>query len=127
RGARAADGRHAGALPGRRRTPRRGAAAPVRGRGAQPGQPAPDPGGAVPAPLPDRCGRDQRRPAGPRGGGAAMTEFTGTWQLFRLAVRRDRVVGTVWVLGLFVFALSQAASIVSLYPTQADLDRLARG
>jgi ABC-2 type transport system permease protein len=52
--------------------------------------------------------------------------FAGTWQLFRLAVRRDRVVGTVWVLGLFVFALSQAASIVSLYPTQADLDRLAR-
>jgi ABC-2 type transport system permease protein len=30
------------------------------------------------------------------------------------------------VLGLFVFAVSQAASIVSLYPTQADLDRLAR-
>jgi len=55
-----------------------------------------------------------------------MTEFAGTWQLFRLAARRDRVVGTVWVLGLFVFALSQAASIVSLYPTQADLDRLAR-
>ncbi|HEY6710257.1 MAG TPA: ABC transporter permease [Actinomycetota bacterium] len=52
--------------------------------------------------------------------------FTGTGQLFRLALRRDRIVGTVWVLGLFVFALSQAASIVSLYPTQADLDRLAR-
>jgi ABC-2 type transport system permease protein len=52
--------------------------------------------------------------------------FTGTGQLLRLAVRRDRVVGTVWVLGLFVFAVSQAASIVSLYPTQADLDRLAR-
>jgi ABC-2 type transport system permease protein len=55
-----------------------------------------------------------------------MNGFTGTGQLFRLALRRDRVVGTVWVLGLFVFALSQAASIVSLYPTQADLDRLAR-
>jgi ABC-2 type transport system permease protein len=55
-----------------------------------------------------------------------MNQFTGTGQLFRLALRRDRVVGTVWVLGLFVFALSQAASIVSLYPTQADLDRLAR-
>ncbi|HKQ01175.1 MAG TPA: ABC transporter permease, partial [Actinomycetes bacterium] len=55
-----------------------------------------------------------------------MNQFTGTGQLFRLAMRRDRVVGTVWVLGLFVFALSQAASIVSLYPTQADLDRLAR-
>jgi len=52
--------------------------------------------------------------------------FTGTGQLFRLALRRDRVVGTAWVLGLFLFAYSQAASIVSLYPTQADLDRLAR-
>jgi ABC-2 type transport system permease protein len=55
-----------------------------------------------------------------------MSGFTGTGQLFRLALRRDRVVGTAWVLGLFVFAYSQAASIVSLYPTQADLDRLAR-
>src|SRR5918994_434160 len=47
-------------------------------------------------------------------------------QVLRQAIRRDRVVATVWVLGLFVFAFSQAASIVSLYPTQADLDRLAR-
>jgi ABC-2 type transport system permease protein len=52
--------------------------------------------------------------------------LTGTGRLLRLALRRDRVVATVWVLGLFVFAVSQAASIVSLYPTQADLDRLAR-
>ena len=36
------------------------------------------------------------------------------------------IVGGAWVLGLLVFAYSQAASIVSLYPTQADLDRLAR-
>jgi ABC-2 type transport system permease protein len=55
-----------------------------------------------------------------------MRGFTGTGRLFRLAVRRDRVVGTAWVLGLLAFAYSQAASIVSLYPTQADLDRLAR-
>jgi ABC-2 type transport system permease protein len=55
-----------------------------------------------------------------------MRGFTGTGRLFRLALRRDRIVATVWVLGLFVFALSQAASIISLYPTQADLDRLAR-
>jgi ABC-2 type transport system permease protein len=52
--------------------------------------------------------------------------FTGTGRLFRLAVRRDRVVGTAWVLGLLTFTYSQAASIVSLYPTQVDLDRLAR-
>jgi polyether ionophore transport system permease protein len=66
----------------------------------------------------------QRAPVGTRvarGGG-----FAGTGQLLRLALRRDRVVGTVWVLGLFVFAFSQGASIISLYPTQADLDRLAR-
>jgi ABC-2 type transport system permease protein len=55
-----------------------------------------------------------------------MSGFTGTGRLFRLAVRRDRIVGSAWVLGLFAFAYSQAASIVSLYPTQADLDRLAR-
>jgi ABC-2 type transport system permease protein len=63
-------------------------------------------------------------PAGPRG--APGGGFTGTGRLFRLAMRRDRVVGTAWVLGLLAFAYSQAASIVSLYPTQADLDRLAR-
>ncbi|HET9556314.1 MAG TPA: ABC transporter permease, partial [Actinomycetota bacterium] len=66
----------------------------------------------------------QRAPVGT--GMAPGSGFTGTWQLLRLAARRDRVVGSVWVLGLFAFAASQAASIVSLYPTQADLDRLAR-
>jgi ABC-2 type transport system permease protein len=55
-----------------------------------------------------------------------VSGFTGTGQLLRLALRRDRVVGSVWVLGLFGFFASQAASIISLYPTQADLDRLAR-
>jgi ABC-2 type transport system permease protein len=65
-------------------------------------------------------------PTAPARTRVAAGGFTGTGRLLRLAVRRDRVVGTVWVLGLFVFALSQAASIVSLYPTQADLDRLAR-
>ena len=57
---------------------------------------------------------------------APGSRLTGTGQLLRLAMRRDRVVATVWVLGLFVFVFTQAASIVSLYPTQADLDRLAR-
>ncbi len=66
----------------------------------------------------------QRAPVGTRV--APGRGFTGTGQLFRLALRRDRVVVTVWILGLFLFAFSQAASMVSLYPTQADLDRLAR-
>jgi ABC-2 type transport system permease protein len=55
-----------------------------------------------------------------------MSGFTGTGQLFRLALRRDRIVASVWILGLFLYAFSQAASIISLYPTQADLDQLAR-
>jgi ABC-2 type transport system permease protein len=55
-----------------------------------------------------------------------MSGFTGTGQLVRLALRRDRIVAGVWILGLFLYAFSQAASIISLYPTQADLDRLAR-
>jgi ABC-2 type transport system permease protein len=55
-----------------------------------------------------------------------MSNFVGTGQLFRLALRRDRIVASAWILGLFVYAYSQAASILSLYPTQADLDRLAR-
>ena len=55
-----------------------------------------------------------------------MSGFTGTGQLFRLALRRDRIVATAWILGLFLYAYSQAASIIALYPTQADLDKLAR-
>jgi ABC-2 type transport system permease protein len=55
-----------------------------------------------------------------------MSNFVGTGQLFRLALRRDRIVASAWILGLFLYAYSQAASILSLYPTQADLDRLAR-
>jgi ABC-2 type transport system permease protein len=54
-----------------------------------------------------------------------MNGFAGTGKLLRLALRRDRIVATVWILGLFLYAYSQAASIISLYPTQADLDRLA--
>jgi ABC-2 type transport system permease protein len=55
-----------------------------------------------------------------------MSNLVGTGQLFRLALRRDRIVASAWILGLFLYAYSQAASILSLYPTQADLDRLAR-
>jgi ABC-2 type transport system permease protein len=55
-----------------------------------------------------------------------MKNLAGTGQLFRLALRRDRIVASAWILGLFLYAYSQAASIIGLYPTQADLDRLAR-
>ena len=53
-----------------------------------------------------------------------MKELTGTGKLFRLALRRDRIVATAWILGLWLYAYSQAASIIALYPTQADLDQL---
>ena len=46
------------------------------GRGAQPDQPAPDPGGAVPPSLPGRRGRRQRR-AADAGGGAAVSTRRG--------------------------------------------------
>jgi ABC-2 type transport system permease protein len=52
--------------------------------------------------------------------------FTGTASLFRLALRRDRIRATAWVLGVAVFIYSQAAPLKGLYPTQADLDALAR-
>jgi ABC-2 type transport system permease protein len=65
----------------------------------------------------------QPAPAGTRV--APGSGFAGTGRLLRLALRRDRIVATVWILGLFLYAYSQAASIISLYPTQADLDRLA--
>ena len=51
-----------------------------------------------------------------------MSGFTGTGRLFRLALRRDRIVASAWILGLWLYAYSQAASIIALYPTQADLD-----
>src|SRR4030095_2394546 len=102
-------------------------APPQRGRAAQPGQPAAHSGGAVPAPLPGRevhC--PHRGRAAYAGGAAAMSGFTGTGRLFRLALRRDRIVASAWILGLFVYAYRQPATISGLYPTQADLDRLAR-
>ena len=68
----------------------RGAAAARRGRRAQPDQPAADPGGAVPAPL--------RREADPTPATAGPPEAARDdrhrhRQLFRLALRRDRIVG----------------------------------
>jgi ABC-2 type transport system permease protein len=55
-----------------------------------------------------------------------MKGLTGTGKLFRLALRRDRIVASAWIGGLWLYAYSQAASIIALYPTQADLDQLAR-
>ncbi|MFG1923838.1 ABC transporter permease [Cryptosporangium sp. NPDC048952] len=57
---------------------------------------------------------------------ASSSEFTGTMALLRLALRRDRVRATAWVLGVTLFVYSQAVPLKDVYPTQADLDSFAR-
>ena len=49
-----------------------------------------------------------------------MTTYTGTWPLVRVALRRDRVIASVWVLLLVVVVYASAAATESLYPTVAD-------
>ena len=55
-----------------------------------------------------------------RGGHGAMTSYTGTLPLARAALRRDRVLASVWVLLLVVVVYASAAATESLYPTAAD-------
>jgi ABC-2 type transport system permease protein len=57
---------------------------------------------------------------------ARGTTLTGTWSLVRFILRRDRVRLPVWIIGITLLVLSTAASIESLYPTQADLDKAAQ-
>jgi ABC-2 type transport system permease protein len=54
-----------------------------------------------------------------------MNGFTGTGALFRLALRRDRIIAAIWILGIAVMAYSQGASLVAVYPTAEDLARFA--
>ena len=51
--------------------------------------------------------------------------LTGTWTIVRFILRRDRVRLPVWIVGIVLLVLSSAASVVALYPTQADLDTAA--
>lgn len=51
--------------------------------------------------------------------------MTGLGSLIRLALRRDRVVLPVWIVGIVVTGLGSASSIKDLYPAQADLARFA--
>jgi polyether ionophore transport system permease protein len=44
---------------------------------------------------------------------------SGTWQLFRLALRRDRVMAPVWIAVFAIVAASSAATAKGLYPTIA--------
>jgi ABC-2 type transport system permease protein len=45
---------------------------------------------------------------------------TGTWSLTRAALRRDRVLASVWVLLLVAVVYASAAATASIYPTAAD-------
>ncbi|MGN0124093.1 MAG: ABC transporter permease, partial [Rhodococcus sp. (in: high G+C Gram-positive bacteria)] len=52
--------------------------------------------------------------------------LTGTTQLVRLCLRRDRIVLPLWVLIIGVLLpTTYAGSIESVYPTAADLQRFA--
>ncbi|WNM41648.1 ABC transporter permease [Micromonospora halotolerans] len=49
-----------------------------------------------------------------------MSTLTGTWQLARLVLRRDRLVLPLWVLFLAVLPTTYATSFFELFPTDAE-------
>lgn len=51
-----------------------------------------------------------------------MTDVQGTWQLVRLALRRDRIRIPVWVVGLTGVIVWSGFSQEDLYTTQAQID-----
>ena len=53
-----------------------------------------------------------------------MNALIGTGSLVRLALRRDRIVLPVWILGLLAITVPIAASIGELYPTAASRQQL---
>lgn len=55
-----------------------------------------------------------------------MTELHGTWSLVRLVAARDKVRLIAWVAGIVLLVVTTAASTKGIYPTQADLDAIAR-
>lgn len=55
----------------------------------------------------------------------AMTELTGTAELTRFIVRRDRIRILVWVFAVAGLVALTVVGIKGLYPTQADLDQAA--
>src|SRR5665811_513838 len=54
-----------------------------------------------------------------------MTELTGTAELTRFIVRRDRIRILVWVFAVAGLVALTVVGIKGLYPTQADLDQAA--
>lgn len=51
--------------------------------------------------------------------------MTGTWQLLRHFLRRDRWMLVAWPLGITLLYWSQAVSVKGLYATQAEFDEAA--
>src|SRR5690606_31788549 len=93
-------------------------------RGAVPHQPPAHARGAVPAPLRRRAGRRRRgRARRARRRTPLMRTLTGLGRLVRLVLRRDRVRLPVWVLGLAAVVIGSGASLVPLYPEQADIQQ----
>ncbi len=54
-----------------------------------------------------------------------MNELTGAWILLRFTVRRDWVRIVVWISSITAVVVLTAASIKTLFPTQAALDQAA--
>jgi ABC-2 type transport system permease protein len=54
-----------------------------------------------------------------------MNSLVGTWQLIRLAVRRDRALLLIWVLLLSLIPISFVSAIAGLYPTEIARQQLA--
>ena len=54
-----------------------------------------------------------------------MSPLTGTWQLVRLVLHRDRVRLPVWIISLVVLMAVSATQLNALYTTQADIDSYA--
>jgi len=66
------------------------------------------------------------RPAGSaRGGAGPAGPLTGVGELFRLAVRRDRMLLPIWIYVLLIIALSGGYAVKLVYKTAADRASLA--
>jgi ABC-2 type transport system permease protein len=50
-----------------------------------------------------------------------MTEYAGTGALVRLALRRDRIMIPIWLVGFVLSASSAASAVVKLYPKGPEL------
>ncbi|MEO1055394.1 MAG: ABC transporter permease [Actinomycetota bacterium] len=58
---------------------------------------------------------------------SASVALAGTGPLVRVRARIDRTRLALWTIGIIVMVAASAASIESLFPTQADLDQAAAG